>query len=310
LEVTYEICPATRKTCKEEDNIGHRSFNEPSVQNYSCDMLKVRSVNWHITTKCNYNCRFCFAKRLDKEIKDLRRSKEILNSLKDLGIQKINFTGGEPLLHPLLLDLVKIAKGLDFTTSLGSNGYLLNREVIANLAPYLDWVGFSLDSAYENVEATLGRGNGDHVRRIIELADAVHEEGINLKINTVITRLNYTEDIRPLIEKLKPLRWKIFQVLHIQGQNDSHFYKLSVTKEQFDHFRLINQNCPGKTVAVFEKNHDMIDSYFMISPGGRIFTNHDKTNDTLIPLKQISKARISQLLDIRKYEKRGGLYSW
>jgi radical S-adenosyl methionine domain-containing protein 2 len=247
---------------------------------------------------------------LDKETKNLECAEKVLTKLKAIGIEKVNFAGGEPLLHPLLFDLTKIAKGLDFTVSILSNGYYLNRDVIFKLSSYIDWIGLSLDSAREEVEVALGRGNGNHVKQITELADIVRGTGIKLKINTTVTRLNWAEDMRSLLEKLKPQRWKVFQVLHIKGQNDRCFNELSITEKEFDYFKSVNQICSEKIKTVFERSSDMIDSYFMISPGGMVMSNHDGTNDSLISLDNIDKQNIFQLLDVRKYAQRGGIYPW
>ncbi|MCW4003054.1 MAG: viperin family antiviral radical SAM protein [Candidatus Bathyarchaeota archaeon] len=270
---------------------------------------KVKSANWHITARCDYNCRFCFAQQLDSEIRNLACGEQILKKLKALEIGKINFTGGEPLLHPLLFPLIKLANSMNFVVSIISNGYHLNRDIIFEILPFVDWIGLSIDSAHEAVEEALGRGDGGHVKKIVELAEIIHQTGIKLKINTTVTRLNWMEDMRSLIIRLKPDRWKVFQVLHIGGQNDAHFDELSITDEQFNHFKTLNQDIEGIT-PVFEGNQEMIDSYFMISPSGMAMSNRDGTNRVLTPLIDVNQCNISQIVDVQKYEKRGGIYPW
>lgn len=98
-----------------------------------------------------------------------------------------------------------------------------------------------------------------------------------------------------------PERWKVFQVLHIGGQNDRYFNELSIKDKEFDHFKSVNQVCIGEIKPVFERNHDMIDSYFMLSPGGMIMSNQDGTNYSLTSLDNIDKQNISQLLNVQKY---------
>jgi radical S-adenosyl methionine domain-containing protein 2 len=269
-----------------------------------------RSADWHLTTECNYNCKFCFAKHLDKEICDLNLVRKRLRQLKILGIEKINFAGGEPLLHPLFFDVIKTAKDMGLVVSVLSNGYFLNKKIVYELSSYVDWIGFSVDSANEDVEASLGRGKGNHVKHIVELSDIVHKAGVKLKINTTVTKLNWAEDMRPLLKILRPNRWKVFQVIHIEGQNDRYFDELSVTDFEFSYFKSINQECCLETQPVFERNEDMIGSYLMISPGGKVFSNLDGTNYSLKPLKDVKKRNIAQLLDVQKYVKRGAIYSW
>jgi len=271
----------------------------------------IRSANWHLTTRCNYACKFCFIQNLDSEIRDLKSAEEILVKLRDIGIDKINFVGGEPLLHPLLFEITKISKDLGFVVSLVSNGYYLNRDSISKLSHFVDWIGLSVDSSNDGVEVALGRGDVNHIKHILELSDIIHEAGLKLKINTTVTKLNYAEDMRSLLMKLKPERWKIFQILHIKGQNDLYFGELSITDREFDYFIYLNQDTilvsEGK--QVFERNNDMIDSYFMISPGGNVMGNRNG-NYSLLPLSDINKQNIVQIVSQGKYVKKGSVYAW
>jgi radical S-adenosyl methionine domain-containing protein 2 len=272
------------------------------------EMNKIKSANWHLTSRCNYNCGFCFSRVLDEETNDLKTIKCKLERLRFLEIEKINFVGGEPLLHSLIFDIVKLAKEMGFAVSIVTNGSLLNREVIRKLKPNVDWIGISIDSADEAVETALGRGNGSHVQHVLEIAQIIREEGIKLKINTTVTQLNRKEDMLPLIRKLKPQRWKVFQVLHIEGQNDHGFERLSITGEQFEHFKTLNSEPFEGLTPVFEGNHEMLASYFMISPGGKAMSNMDGANRTFLPLETL--VDLSHVTDIEQYFGRGALYPW
>ena len=41
-----------------------------------------------------------------------------------------------------------------------------------------------------------------------------------VKINTVVTRTNLMEDLSDFIVEARPERWKLLQVLPVEGQND------------------------------------------------------------------------------------------
>jgi radical S-adenosyl methionine domain-containing protein 2 len=310
LDVTYEKSPAGQKERAEESNSSHCLFKKSFVQNYAYAIRRIRSVNWHITARCNYRCKFCFSQKLNGELTSIVEAKEILTYLRSMGMEKINFVGGEPTLHPLFFEFVRFAKELDFVVSVVSNGYYLTRDIILDLKPFVDWIGLSIDSADEEVEVVLGRGKGGHVKRVLELSEMVREARIKLKINTTVTKLNWFEDMRPLIRRLKPDRWKVFQVLHISGQNDQYFGELSITEDQFSYFKSLNQGCIKGVAVVFEGNHEMIGSYFMLSPSGMVMSNLDGTNRTLKCLANIDRESLSQILNVKQYLGRGGIYSW
>lgn len=171
---------------------------------------------------------------------NLARGFEIILRLKKAGMTKLNFVGGEPLLHPHLKDFACYAKENGLTVSMVTNGYLLSHGLLQELKPNMDWIGISIDSTREDVEAMLGRGNGNHVKNAINVCKAIREGGIKLKVNTVVTTLNFKEDLRPLILELHPLRWKVFQMLGILGQNQRHYTELATTREEFEIFKDLN----------------------------------------------------------------------
>ncbi len=115
--------------------------------------------------------------------------------------------------------------------------------------------------------------------------------------------------MKPLLKRLKPDRWKVFQVLHIKGQNDLFFKDLSVTDEQFTYFKSINQGIDG-VLAVFENNTQMIDSYFMLSPSGLTMSHREGINSVMVPLERISNLNLSAVMDPEKYLERGAIYDW
>ncbi len=109
-----------------------------------CGKMKLISVNWHMTERCNYKCKFCFAKyNIHKKpiCENLNKSKRLIETLKAHGAEKINFTGGEPLLCKNLGEIIKFAKELGITTSIVTNGYYLTEPIginfLKNYAEYM-----------------------------------------------------------------------------------------------------------------------------------------------------------------------------
>jgi radical S-adenosyl methionine domain-containing protein 2 len=236
------------------------------------ERLFTKAINWHITSKCNYRCKFCHYKNMGNFHLPFVNGKKIIFKLKSVGMGEINFAGGDPLLHPRLLDYCTYAKELGMTVSISTNGSLLNSKLINDMVGIVDWICLSVDSCNDYIEEMLGRGYGDHITRCIEIADKIHEADIRLKVNTTVTRLTYKENMRPIIRTLNPKRWGVFQMRHIQFENDEAAPDLSISDEQFAHFvelhkifRLENCNAP-----VFESSEKMGRSYFMITPAGNV----------------------------------------
>ncbi|KGK99659.1 hypothetical protein LI82_00070 [Methanococcoides methylutens] len=270
----------------------------------------IRSVNWHVTMNCNYNCRFCFYKNMSGEFKDIEKGRQKLETLKAKGIEKINFAGGEPLLYKNLNQLLKMAKDIGFTVSIVTNAALLNEKNLREMSEYVDWVGISVDSVDEEIERQLGRGNGNHVEHVRKVCKLVHENGMKLKINSTITKINYSEDMKPFILSLAPDRWKVFQILHMKGQNDDAL-DLTLTSEEFNVFRSLNGGLMlnNGSYPTFESAEDMLNSYFIIGPDGNILLSKGNQRST-IPFESLENMELIDLVDEDKYLGRGGNYDW
>ena len=267
------------------------------------------SVNWHIWERCNYKCKFCFATfsqikaRLTKE-----RALMIPHLLADSGTEKLNFVGGEPLLCPYIDQLLSISKKAGLATSIVTNATRLTRKFLEDNARNIDWIGISIDSCDENTEKSLGRGIGNHVKLAVSRTKMVKEFGIKLKVNTVVTSLNFNEDMSSLISELKPDRWKVFQMLPINGENQSTGADLVIDKRQFMEF--VSRHKHLNPVA--EDNDAMTGSYLMLDPLGRFFQNWNQRYVSSNPILEVGVQRAIEQVgwSQNKFVKRGGDYKW
>lgn len=277
------------------------------------------SVNFHLWKPCNYRCKFCFAVFDDdpllKQVRgglDADQCCAVLDVLKAAGAQKINFVGGEPTICPHLPAVLRHTRETGCVSSIVTNGSRL--EQVLGAAPHcVDWVGLSVDSGNEHTQAALGRGRGDHVQRSIELFDLLHRSRIRVKLNTVVTALNWQEDMSAFVLRVRPERWKIFQVLPIEGQNDGKVEPLLISAEMFAAFvarhRLVAEH--GVTVAA-ETNGDMTASYAMVDPLGRFFSNAGGRLRYSRPILEVGVAEAFRQVsfDPERFDARGGLYEW
>lgn len=264
---------------------------------------------------CNEHCEYCFATFNNKSITtplNIDQVNQILTQLYNAGTKKITFAGGEPTLFNDLGNAIVHAKQLGMITCVVTNGARL-AELLKNYGKYLDWVAFSIDSVHEDIQQKLGRGNGDYIEKSIQLATICHEIGIKVKLNTVVTDWNYNDDFSQLVRAIRPKRWKIFQVLPIKGQNDGKVEKLLIDSEKFQNFLTKNQHLGNKDLQVVPEDNDaMTESYVMIDPEGRFFSNVGgiHTYSRLILEVGIIEAFSEIKFSMEKFEKRGGKYNW
>lgn len=87
----------------------------------------------YVTDQCNLDCHYCteFDNSVPHPgIDDLKRW---VLKIRDLGTERIALVGGEPLMHPDIVTLVRYCRKLGFSTSLTTNGFLLSPELVQAL---------------------------------------------------------------------------------------------------------------------------------------------------------------------------------
>lgn len=215
----------------------------------------------------------------------LEEGLQIIQDLAIQGVEKINFVGGEPMLHPHLDEWIKESKRVGMTTSIVSNGTNMTREWLESMRPYLDWLGLSVDASNDQIHAIMGRANArefkngesGHLLRALHIANIANELNYGIKLNTVVTSANVHDDMTAIVKEINPTRWKIFQVLKIDGENDGRVEALLVSESSFDEYidRHMESLSSTSIQVVPENNDAMLGTYAMIDALGRVYTNKD-----------------------------------
>ena len=147
----------------------------------------------------------------------------------------------------------------------------------------------------------------------IALADRARAAGVRVKLNTVVTSLTWAEDMSALVTRMRPERWKAFQVLPVRGQNDGSVEDLLITREQLEAFLDRHQHLARAGFPpIAEDNDAMRGSYLMIDPLGRFYDNVGGSYVYSEPILEVGFARaLAQVrFSLDKLRARGGLYVW
>lgn len=268
----------------------------------------VPTVSFHIVKPCNMRCKFCYATFDDFHVGQQLKMHEaltIIRKLAEAGIQKITFAGGEPLLYKGLPDVIQYTKSLGITTSIITNGSLLTDDFIYYLRNCLDWIGLSVDSLNMETLQKIGRINAVNYYELVTKIKSYYK----LKINTVVNAFNKDENMNDFINYAQPKRWKIFQALRVEGQNDQQFEQVKVSSSEF--FNFVNTH-HQQSAMVIETNSDMTGSYLLIDPLGRLFENsagRHTYSDSLIT-HDIEHCMSQINVSEEAFLARGGVYNW
>ena len=162
-----------------------------------------------VTSSCNLRCSYCMRED-HKETADtesllkIRDINTIIDVLAGLGVTKIRFTGGEPLLRKDIVELVRQAKthtGIK-TVSLTTNGLLLDRFLPALIDAGLDSLNFSIDTLDDNRYRAITRR--EEFKRVRENLDMLLKtDAISVKLNVVLMRDINSDELQRFVDFTK-----------------------------------------------------------------------------------------------------------
>ena len=136
---------------------------------------KVASIIF--TVGCNFRCPYCYNKDLlsEQNFSESNRKEipkqnilDYLDKYKDM-IDGVVLTGGEPLIHTNIVDLITTIKWRGFSVKLdtnGSNPELLN---VLLLNDYIDYVAMDIKAPPHLYPEFVGYSNYENIKKSIEL---------------------------------------------------------------------------------------------------------------------------------------------
>ncbi|MCP4570226.1 MAG: GTP 3',8-cyclase MoaA [FCB group bacterium] len=190
-----------------------------------------------LTAKCNLRCSYCYGTGKDNSISsdhlsttDVIRLIEVFASL---GINKIRFTGGEPLMRRDIVDLVRRTAKMEGINQIGltTNGLVLEPLLPSLIEAGLNCLNISLDTLKrETFRQITGSDGFDRVYSAIISAE---ECGTfkRVKVNTVVMRGINDEEVRQ------------FTLWALERRIDLRFIEFMPTQQSgWDKSRLVNED--------------------------------------------------------------------
>jgi len=173
----------------------------PQIQNWFV-------VQWHITDKCNFKCKFCYIpheyktgmKRRELSYDDIVKIiDDICELAKNFNLMvRINFTGGDPLLREDFFDIARYAKSKGIFVSILGNP-ITDEDIVRELKKLRVFrYQISIDGLKDTHEYFRGKNSWDLAIKSLKL---LGEFGITRVVLTTVSRINYHE-VPKLIEYL------------------------------------------------------------------------------------------------------------
>jgi len=166
-----------------------------------------------VTDRCNFSCEYCMPldPRKPKQFfsgSECLTAGEFIRLIKifaQLGVKKVRFTGGEPLLYPDLEFLLRAARETRTINDLAltTNGALLSQKIKSLQAAGLQRLTVSLDSLDPEIFQKIHGGNFTPDKILNGIRAAENAGFTRIKINTVIKRGINDQNILEIIRRFR-----------------------------------------------------------------------------------------------------------
>lgn len=203
---------------KVEINSSKSPHNSNLIIFGSANFFTPESVSLELTNKCSFSCDYCYNESSINNDKFLQKPVEILKQLKQIGVQIVEITGGEPSLHPEFLNVLKFATKNFLNVGIITNGFYMSKKVLDTIIKFKDkiFVQINLDASNQIVvdEITGLSGSFQHIIKTIK---RLTSKGAMLHVAMVIEKSSQIDDIlntAKLAKELGVLKFGISPVIN------------------------------------------------------------------------------------------------
>jgi AdoMet-dependent heme synthase len=173
-------------------------------------------VIWELTRACQLKCLHCRAeaqyKRDPREL-SFEEGKVLIDQIKELNNPMLVFTGGDPLEREDVFDIIDYAvkKGVRVSMTPSATPNVTKEAIEKAKEVGLSRWAFSLDGPNAEIHDYF-RGTPGSFDLTIQRIKYLHEVGLPVQINTVISRYNidYLDEMAKLMEELECVLWSVF----------------------------------------------------------------------------------------------------
>jgi radical SAM protein with 4Fe4S-binding SPASM domain len=179
-------------------------------------MKKYNRLRIEITGRCNLLCKYCYNEKFNSnKVSDKELSFEEIKKLIDegipLGVENVLLIGGEPLLHPNIIQILDYIKNKNLSLSITSNGTIITDAILNKLKESkISRISISLDGLRAHDEVRIPSKHEEileNIKRLLTITPHIH----------VLTVINEKSkgDILELYEILKQIKIEEWAPSHV-----------------------------------------------------------------------------------------------
>jgi len=145
-----------------------------------------------LTDRCNERCVHCYAESSPDCSARLSRKEisHVLEQARRLGRPTVQFTGGDPLLHPDLLFAVQTAHELDYqAVEIYTNGLALSESLLEKLSPFQPRFAFSVYAHDAAIHDRITQTPGS-LQRTLRAIRRIQDAKLQLRVGIILMTEN------------------------------------------------------------------------------------------------------------------------
>ncbi|MCC7573232.1 MAG: GTP 3',8-cyclase MoaA [Candidatus Methanofastidiosum sp.] len=225
--------------------------------------LPVKVLRITLTQRCNLNCIYCHHEgecsqsyNGKREIKK-EEIEDLLKVSKDLGIKKVRFTGGEPLLRGDVVEIIQIASKYMEDVSMSTNGVLLCEKISELKEAGISRINVTLNTLNEEIYKSITGKN--KLQDVLDGIEKTYDEKIfPIKVNMVVMQRNYKE-IKNLVRYTKEgMVLQLIELISEKNGTDSKFYR-----ENYASLLPIEEYLEKHSIKIVERQKQRRKKYFL-----------------------------------------------
>ncbi len=269
-----------------------------------------------ITNTCNLSCFYCHNEGQELNCKarflSLDYIKDMCKWFKDnnVYVKAVNITGGEPFLHPQLFDIIDEVKEITDDVRINTNGTLLSEAIIDKLIEHnVSTIKVGIDSLYTKQSKPNIYQSKHSIEHIIDMIKYANER-MNVVLNTVVTKFNYTkiDEMIDFARSTRISRLKIIRLHNVDSrgfndknveddlktdQKEGEWYYYFYSRYIAQAVEVVNNRFKGRTDAIFDDGFTIrfCEDICNFGACGNMFTEIDSCGNIIIcPKYHISKS--------------------
>jgi radical SAM protein with 4Fe4S-binding SPASM domain len=140
-----------------------------------------------VTWRCNWRCVHCYQDDHTVERLTAPALRRLFGELAQAGALHVVITGGEPLVHPDIFEILASAREAGMVITLYTNGHKVDRAMARELGRLIGVAELSVLAGDDAIHDRLSKVRGSS-RRMWQAVDNLLEEGVSVALKTPVLR--------------------------------------------------------------------------------------------------------------------------